>query len=808
MIDEIFEEICKGEALLFCGAGFSYGAHLFNGNKVEGVSGFIKSLKEELEVEDEEEDPDDLKYYSNEYNNKFGAARLVELLKKYFYVNKISETQKNIGELPWRRIYTTNYDNVLELSTGKQTVTLSKEPSEVVSLNDCVIHLNGSILNLTPDKINSELKLTTVSYLNDDFINSTWHQIFLNDIRSCKKIIFIGFSLDHDLDLARAINQDEVKDKVFFINKKLTLKQQNKLSNFGTVLDYDSNKFSIELEEFKKNYIVPINKNKPIYTFEQYEPLEAEYESVRDRNILDLLIYGKFDLSIYLNNNEDNKYLFKRAHENEVYENIIQMKKNILVIHSDLGNGKRIFVEKIKFRLKDFAKIYTFIDIDGDYYQDLENIFNDTKQKKILIFENYNKYLEILKKIEPFNLSNTFFILTARSAVHELVIRDLQKLKYFEVDTYGEYNLNLLNGLELNGIVKYIDNKNLWGEQISLSNREKRKVLEKTCEKKVNLMLLHLFESENIIGKLNEILEEINKDKTVEKILLLSLINKILNLGLSTTDIKSILKLDSNFSILMKKEKVAEILNYSDNRIGLKSSVLANYILKKFNINKIIDMLIFLMKKSDRIETSKFREIKFTLISLSNFQILVGKNNSKNIIRYYEEIQNLNYCKKNIYFWIQYANVAIFMKEFDKAQIYLKNALSYSNDKEKPHYQTCKARYLLEKQLYEKNKENAFEIFYEANQLLYYNRNEESRWYFPFKHVGLYKVYYNEFFSIFDQAEQTQFLLIIKDMLEKLNRYIQNRAEGKLENLMKIEKIKKDLITILKQNNLHNKIRF
>ena len=803
MIEEIFEDICNGEVLLFCGAGFSYNAFLASSNKtVKGVEDFVNELKRELGEESEEPGIDDLKYYSNEYNKTFGEAKLVELLKKNFYVNKISSTQEIIGKLPWRRIYTTNYDNVLELSTGRQTVTVSKKPNEIVSLSECIIHLNGSILDLTPDKINNELKLTTASYLSEDFINSTWHQMFLNDIRSCKKIIFIGFSLEHDLDLARAINKDEAKNKVFFINKNLTKRQRNVLSDFGKILDYDSEKFSIEIDKFSKNYTIPKGYNPPLYTFEQYEDVDNKYKVVESNDILNLLVYGKFSLDIYLNNTKSNTYLFDRNYENDVYESIVQGDKKIIVIHSGLGNGKRIFVEKIKFKLKNFAKIYSFNNIDGDYYQDLENIFKDIKQNKILIFENYNKYIEVLKKIESFNLSNTFFILTARSYIHDLVLRDLERLKYFDINKYGEYNLNSLNGNELNAIVKYIDSKNLWGEQMSLPLKKKRKILETTCDKKISLILLHLFNSENILTKLNNITEEIGKNKTVGQIFLLSLINKILNLNLSTTDLKSILNLDSNFSLLMKREKVMEVLNYSENKIGIESSLLASYLLKQFNKNNIIDMLIFLMKKCDRIETKKFKDIKFTLISFSNFQVLVGENNSKNARRYYEEIQNLNYCKKNIYFWIQYANVEISMTEFDKAQIYLKNALSYSNSEEKPHYQTCKARYLLEKQLHTKEKDNAFGIFYEANQLLYYNRNEESRWHFPFKHVSLYKIYYSQFFNTFDQEEKSQFLLIIGDMLNKLKSYIDNRNKEKLENLKKMEMIKKELISILKENNI------
>ena len=67
---------------------------------------------------------------------------------------------------------------------------------------------------------------------------------------------------------------------------------------------------------------------------------------------------------------------------------------------------------------------------------------------------------------------------------------------------------------------------------------------------------------------------------------------------------------------------------------------------------------------------------------------------------------------------------------------------------------------------------------------------------------SLYKIYYSQFFNTFDQEEKSQFLLIIGDMLKKLKSYIDNRNKEKLENLKKMEMIKKELISILKENNI------
>lgn len=56
-------------------------------------------------------------YYTSElYIDKFGPSKIIEKLKNEYTISEIAEHHKKICSLPWKRIYTTNYDNIIEQS--------------------------------------------------------------------------------------------------------------------------------------------------------------------------------------------------------------------------------------------------------------------------------------------------------------------------------------------------------------------------------------------------------------------------------------------------------------------------------------------------------------------------------------------------------------------------------------------------------------------------------------------------------------------------------------------------------------------
>lgn len=115
-LKEAIEKILDGQAILFAGAGFSYGA-----KNIQGQVPSADELKKELLLDmgmDKNSDHG-LEVVANYYKNKKGANELIDKLKEQYDILKVAEYHKKIMTLPWKRVYTTNYDQVIEMSSAE-----------------------------------------------------------------------------------------------------------------------------------------------------------------------------------------------------------------------------------------------------------------------------------------------------------------------------------------------------------------------------------------------------------------------------------------------------------------------------------------------------------------------------------------------------------------------------------------------------------------------------------------------------------------------------------------------------------------
>lgn len=129
-------------------------------------------LYNECDVPKENQD-DDLRRASQWYIRQYGEDKIIAFLQREFIIKEISPTQKELGNFPWRRCYTLNYDEILErayLENNKllSSVTLSDESEQYRTSSVCV-HLNGVISQLSRATIDNSFKLTYKSY-NKDYI--------------------------------------------------------------------------------------------------------------------------------------------------------------------------------------------------------------------------------------------------------------------------------------------------------------------------------------------------------------------------------------------------------------------------------------------------------------------------------------------------------------------------------------------------------------------------------------------------------------------------------------------------------------
>ena len=217
-MSEAIVHALRGNSVLFTGAGFNFGAtnclpspH----NYVPDATGFSKHLARALGISKEY----DLPIISQYYVSQKGEHGLLEQILNSFSITSVEDHHLELSKIPWRRVYTTNYDNCFEFSALQngsdwKAVTLDAVPT--AASKRCV-HINGHISNLTIDSLTSQIRLTHSSYSADTFANSFWSRQFRQDLNNAKSVFFVGYSLA-DIDVARILySSPDLVERTFFV---------------------------------------------------------------------------------------------------------------------------------------------------------------------------------------------------------------------------------------------------------------------------------------------------------------------------------------------------------------------------------------------------------------------------------------------------------------------------------------------------------------------------------------------------------------------------------------------------------------
>lgn len=200
-INEAIRHAIDGNAILFTGSGFSFGSkNLTNDSPMTGRA-FAQYLYKESNIVTTDEN---LALASQLYVKNFGAAKLADLCRATFSIRSSADHHQSVVRLPWQRIYTTNYDDLLEKSStdiGKSLVpvTIEDSPEKYLSSARVRLHINGFISRLAVTDLAGGFKLTAGSYFYDGLTTSSWGTV----LRLCTKSLEISFPVESAAITAR-----------------------------------------------------------------------------------------------------------------------------------------------------------------------------------------------------------------------------------------------------------------------------------------------------------------------------------------------------------------------------------------------------------------------------------------------------------------------------------------------------------------------------------------------------------------------------------------------------------------------------
>lgn len=474
-IERAMEEALDGNAVLFVGAGFSKESTNINVEDSSFKTGeeLARLLCEKCSIPINA----DLGIAAQFYQNKFGEDMLIELLKKEYTAKSISPSHSIVPNIPWRNIYTTNYDNVLEVayrnaSKRLEVLTPTEKSTSQGRRSTVCLHINGTIGRLDRNTLFNEFKLTNTSYLTRDFVDSRWAFLFREDIRLAKAVFFLGYSM-YDMDIQRILYTDNsLSEKCFIVMKSVSETDRFSLSPFGEILEISTSDFLSMVENKRQNYI-PQDKELSFLSFEEQSSID-ESKTLTDNDVFDLFMTGNFDryfISSSMGGHNAPLYYVERSETNSILDIIAHHYRKNILLYSELGNGKTLILAGVALKaINNGVRVFFLKETRENTMQEIDAICQ-LEGRKLVVIENYPRHIDLIKYFSTKRDDSVSLVVSARTSDNDTQLQLLDDaLGGAEIE---EFDVNQLKDSEVECFVDMLDHYGLWKQHAHLGRQAK-----------------------------------------------------------------------------------------------------------------------------------------------------------------------------------------------------------------------------------------------------------------------------------------------------------------------------------------------
>lgn len=740
-INEAIVHALRGQSVLFTGAGFSYQAtNVLPSplNEVPTAREFAKRLASLVGSTESY----DLPVISQFFIKQKGEHGLLTELINTFSITSVKPHHLEIAKVPWRRVYTTNYDNCFEfasLQSGETWTPLTLEAGPSGASNRCV-HINGHISNLTIDSLSSQVKLTHSSYSSDPFAHSKWSQQFRQDLNNAKSIFFVGYSLA-DIDITRILySSPDLRDRTFFVvgptDDEIVIFP---LEDYGTV-------HPIGVEELARQVAfteVPLDVSS--YEYSWLEKYDSAVEPVQpdDKAGIDLLTMGVVETPhvVWSLGNPEPDILVRRSEIDEILLEISRG-RHWFLIHSDLGNGKTVLKQQLSHILtRQGYTVFWDSEFELNRSADLRNL--STEQEKVAVFiDESPERFEVIDGLLTLDIKNILVFVCVRTTLFEL--GEARYENYLPHD-YIPLDINRLSDVDVTALVHILNKLGLWGERAADGDVDKENFVKVECGRSIAKLILSIFRSSEIGARLRASADHvINTKGDISALVILSFVFNRIGHPPRLTVLSEIIDKDV-WRIVRSEEFQAagEFIRFSAGIVKVRSPIFSTFLLRYalkpellvWHLEKFVRRLASL--KRDSILHHIFTEMqRFPVIE----SLIETPRKRELIIGYFQSLKDLSFCQKNALFWLHYAMARLSFGEFQDSTLYFEHARALAKGSVKDtidvnnHY----ARLLIDSRIYSDDYDDYFDAFLMAHSILIEQMVRNTNRHFPFRQAKKY----------------------------------------------------------------------
>lgn len=772
--------------ILFTGAGFSLGAKQSNGKSIP--SG--KQLKNDiivnlLKYSDKTEEYNELQDANLadicEMCDTYAPNRLEDFLTDIFSNCIPMDFHKIICKYKWKRIYTTNIDDVVEniLTNAKIVVQNLSRPKttnttnriEYIKLHGCVRNPSMGYVFSAKNYIDSMLKSRDYRF-----------NLFGQDIQY-EHFIFIGtdyneINLDYYLKLYENSYSQSTKGTLFFINPSPNIIFQNKIKKIGGhIITWTAEDFAAFLEKEildESNDIKSGNLDGFYILNDKINDLK-KYKAYRSNLYLGnfptwLDIFHDWD---FINKDVDETFLSYYAHITK--RNI---RHSIFAITGKSMSGKSIYLKRLGLFL--YQEGFQVLEFRGKTF-DCFSILTFCKDRKIdrlcLIVDNASYYYGALKTL--LNIFPTYSQLLILSASRPY----FHNRKKYNIITEEFYECNIQNEINRDFAIEIehkLYDKGYLGFLKSMNKDERIKNIQLSND--VSNVLFNITYGKGFYSRFKSNFQSRFSSMVDGKDLLIY-ISMFQQLDLSYLPLEIVTLIFQNSTKLVLKE-VDDFIKFNENNgISIRNSFLSKLVIQQTSPNQLLslikEILINISPQVTENLHTYWNEIEATLMKekLLRKKLKLSTSSIKNMLF---EIQS--YYNENYNYWIQVGISEQMENEFEKALNHFQQAEALNPNSYM--VQNAIARNFLKQANSCKTFDNAFPYFEEGEirMLKLIKEREEFQVKAFSTHCYLYEKinFYNNFDIMPSDDDLKDMFDLLKTIIDKtpedgMSRHISNK---------------------------------
>lgn len=697
-------KIEAGTSILFLGAGFSAEATNLNGEKIKDVSGLITFFLQEAGVDSAE--GYDLDSAAQEYqlaHGKEGEEKTARALHSNFRSNAVTESQRIIVCQPWYRIYTSNYDDVVErVCIEEKKPYTTKEVTDPVNLpmpdTTQLIHIYGNITRSSEAEFKKHFLLTESQRDNSPFIRSPWMRRFHDDVLTAKSVIFVGFSLT-DIDLRRLLGgfPKEVLQKVHFVTHPNTKKPTiNRMSAHGTAHAIGLDAFAAHLGEKRSGAPVRQYSALPMSLYElSFNPkLKA---SVSSKDIENLMISGDVDLEKLAFadiSGEAGSYTISRSQHAYLRAVNNSSGDRPILIHSDIGNGKTVFAYHVAYQFSQKNYRVFWVQREPENIGEILGFLQGLEEGALVVFDDVMRFSALPSAIIGIQRKDLVVLATVRSIVldtsSDRVLAKIANATPIEID------LNLSSRDHNLRIVSYLNENGLLGDNADLSDKEKLNFVEKECGGQLRDVILSLYRTGSLHRRVEELLFNIQAlDPDARDLIAFGALLSHADFAdvaafLIASDLVGYSGALEDLRKALAEHELGTLVRLERGDVAISSPALAQFILARiFSVESILEVVKRALFTLDEfyVDEERFMKLAKGLLKFSLYGRFISDKRENDVIeRFYDECRTLSFASRDPLFWVQRSICSMNNKQFEISHRFVETA--YGLARKLPRFDT------------------------------------------------------------------------------------------------------------------------